>query len=44
MPVRGAADRIVRDMYQKMTSVDCPDMYDTNFAFNTLQDSGMFPD
>ena len=35
--------RIVRDEYVQMTSVVCEDMHDTNFAFNSLQESGVFP-
>lgn len=36
--------RIVRDEYVQMTSVVCEDMHDTNFAFNSLQESGVYPD
>ena len=36
--------RQVRDMYVQMTSVECQDPHDTNFAFNSLQDSGVYPD
>ena len=36
--------RIVRDEYVQMTSVVCEDMHDTNFAFNSLQVSGVYPD
>ena len=36
--------RIVRDEYVQMTSVICEEMHDTNFAFNSLQVSGVYPD
>ena len=36
--------RIVRDEYVQMTSVVCEDMHDTNYAFNSLQVSGVYPD
>lgn len=36
--------RIVREEYQQMTSVVCENMHDTNFAFNPLQVSGVYPD
>jgi Leucine-rich repeat (LRR) protein len=36
--------RIVRDEYLQMTSVVCEDMHDTNFAFNSLQSSAVYPE
>ena len=36
--------RIVRDEYVEMTSMVCENMHDTNFAFNSLQVSGVYPD
>jgi len=33
---------IVREQYQEMTSVICEDMHDTNYAFNSLQASGVY--
>ena len=36
--------RIVREEYQQMTSVVCENPHDTNFAFNPLQVSGVYPD
>jgi Leucine-rich repeat (LRR) protein len=36
--------RIVRDEYIRMTSIPCDDMHDVNFAFNSLQVSGVYPD
>ena len=38
------ADRIVRDNYLQMTALPCENMHDTNFAFNSLQESGVYPD
>jgi hypothetical protein len=34
--------RIVRDEYLTMTSTPCDNMYDTNFAFSSLQESGVY--
>jgi len=36
--------RIVRDNYLQMTALPCENMHDTNFAFNSLQESGVYPD
>ena len=36
--------RIVRDEYVRMTAMVCEDMHDTTFAFNSLQESGVYPD
>ena len=45
MPNNGKYNyRIVREEYQQMTSVICEEMHDTNFAFNSLQASGVYPD
>ena len=35
--------RIVRDEYLTMTSIPCDNMHDTNFAFSSLQESGVYP-
>ena len=35
--------RIVRDEYVEMSQMVCEDMYDTAFTFNSLQDSGVYP-
>ena len=35
---------IVRHDYVQMTSMVCENMHDTNFAFNSLQVSGVYPD
>ena len=35
--------RIVRDEYLTMTSIPCDNMHDTNIAFSSLQESGVYP-
>ncbi len=35
--------RIVRDEYVEMSQMSCEDPYDTTFTFNSLQDSGVYP-
>ena len=35
---------IVKEEYRTMTSIPCEDMHDTNFAFHSLQESGVYPD
>jgi hypothetical protein len=34
--------RVVREEYRLMTSLTCDDMYDTDFTFSPLQDSGVY--
>ena len=34
--------RIIREEYQQMASAICDGMYDTEFTFSTLQDSGEY--